>query len=197
MSLLLVAAAAMQLVFDATADDRRLGQHRYDITEDAAGVHLTGDVDFRVTILRVPVFRYRHHVTELWRDGCLVELHSTTKSQGDEWSVEGRIEDGTFVVARTFNDKREHETLDACTASFAYWDPELLIGRAKLLNGQTGVYEPLTVNVTEGDETNPRHIRLTSAKFTIDLDYRDGRWVRLESQAEGGQHVVYKAAKDD
>src|SRR5262245_50169087 len=133
MSLLLAAAAALHLVFDATADGRRLGQHRYDITEDAAGIHLTGKVDFRVTILRVPVFSYRHDVRELWREGCLVELDSTTKSQGDEWSVAGRMANGTFVVDRSYNDKREHETLDACTASFAYWDPAILLGRTKLL----------------------------------------------------------------
>jgi hypothetical protein len=189
----LVAAAAMQLVFDATAGDRRLGEHRYTITEDAAGIHLNGTAEFRVTILRVPVFTYRHEVKELWRERCLVELASTTKSQGDEWSVVGRLENGVFVVDRTFNEKHEHETLDACAASFAYWDPAILIGRTKLLNGQTGIYEGLTVDVTSGTAEAPRHVRLTApAKFTIDLDYDGGRWTCLESVTGDGQRVVYR-----
>jgi hypothetical protein len=192
---LIVAAAAAQLVFDVSAGDRRIGEHRYEITEDAQGIRLAALADMRVTILRVPVFTYRHEVNERWRDGCLVELHSTTKSQGDEWRVDGQLDNGVFVVERLFNETRERESLDECTASFAYWDPAILVGRSKLLNGQTGEYEPLDVNITEGTAETPRRIRLVAAKFTIDLDYRDAQWVGLESLTGDDQRLLYRPKK--
>ena len=153
------------LLFTVLLDGREIGTHRFAMREDGV---LSSQADFRVKVLGISAYRYRHEATERWRGGCLASLDARTERNGSRNDVTWRAQDG-------------------CTLSFAYWDPRILDER-ELLNAETGELEPVRVTALgEG------RYRLSGRKLEIDLRYEAGRWVGLESTVDG-RRLTYRLA---
>jgi hypothetical protein len=125
------------------------------------------------------VYRYRHQATEVWQQGCLRHLQSSTDDNGDQRNVDVQPDD--------------------CARSYAYWDPEL-VNWTSLLNPQTGQRDSVSfmsmgreqIDVSGQSVTAERH-RLTSKAFTIDLWYSpEGRWLQLDSTTADGRQLHYR-----
>lgn len=207
-SCLLASAAALataveqRLQFDVQLDDRTIGRHEFVIRDrnDALRV-VDSSADFEVSVLFVPVFRYRHQNTEVWRDGCLSSINASTDSNGKRYRVDGRLVDDGFVVDR--GDATRQLGRD-CVMSFAYWDPRILDQKA-LLNAQTG--ELVAVSVESVGQTeltvggaalraDTYRIRSQDGQVDITLYYRpvDRQWLALESVLPNGRLIRYLPA---
>jgi len=194
MNALAAAATITHWIFGAYLSDDRIGEHRYELTERDGEIQLVADASFRVTVLRIPVFTYKHHVAERWRAGCLVEIRSQTRSGRTEWDVSGHIVDDTLEIEIHRDDEERHASLDGCVASFAYWSADVLANRTQLLNGQTGEYESVTVTRTPATGDDPLTLTLEGGPFRIDVFYRasDSRWVGLDTTTEDDRRLVYR-----
>ena len=86
--------------------------------------------------------------------------------------------------------------------TFAYWDVDLLSSQ-RLLNTQTGEYEPVSVTdmgtgrlSVDDEQIEARHFRLVAEDMTIDLWYtKDMHWLALESVTESGAVLRYLPEK--
>lgn len=89
-------AASEDLVFDVYRNDGEepFGRHviRFDELEDG-GLEVRTDVELKVKLGFIPVFKYRHEAREIWRDGRLVAVEARTNDDGDKRDVELRCTD--------------------------------------------------------------------------------------------------------
>lgn len=185
-ALLLLLAAAPAFAeplawnFRVFLDEREIGHHHFTLRTDGGARELRSEARFQVRLLGVTVYRYAHDAMERWRGECLQALDSTTDDNGDREKVDWRGEPG------------------GCALSFAYWNPKILQG-GRLLNAQTGRFEPVTVT-SRGEETievrgRPtlsQRYRLAGSNLAIDVWYAGAQWVALESAAKGGRRLRYR-----
>ena len=192
------------LTFAVSLDDRPIGTHRFRIVDDGATRVVESAASFDVRILRVPVYRYRHRNTEIWRDGCLKQIESATDANGTRYAVDLSKTARGYTIA-TSTETRNYQA--DCLMSFAYWDRRFL-RQNQLLNTQTGELiaveiQPLGESLREiaNRTLSVEGFRILAEPQNIDIqvfyDSMDGRWIALESVLENGRILRYVATADD
>ena len=183
------------LRFRVLLDGDSIGQHHFELRTSGDTREVVSKADFRVRLLFVDVYRYRHTATERWRGDCLESLTAHTDDNGEVEVVAAR-RGGEGLEVKATRTRARH---NGCVRSFAYWNPKILDG-GRLLNTQTGEYLPVRV-APLGEERIPvrgrfedtRRYRLTAQGMEIDLWYADGEeWVALESRAGDGRRLRYE-----
>lgn len=183
--------------FQVFLEDRPIGQHVFRLSGTRGRQRLVTEASFDVKFLFFTAYSYRHRNEEVWEDGCLKQLQSTTDDNGRLFRVNAVSRADGFVVETP----QAKEELGECVRSFAYWNPDYL--RApRLLNSQTGDYEPVALRligedtIAAGGAARPaRRYALEGPGFRIDLWYsEEDRWLGLESASKGGRKLRYVLA---
>ncbi len=173
-----------RIEFEVLLDSRPVGTHRFDIQRAADGTQQVSSVAaFDVKFLGLVVYRYRHQARERWARGCLAQMDSSTDDNGRR-----------LQVARVMH--------DGCVSSYAYWDPQRLLGQRELLNPQTGALDPVQIEpqgeevlVIRGASVRANRYRLRSERFVIDLWYsKAGEWLQLDSTTDSKRQLRYRLA---
>ena len=191
------AAQSGEWRFTVTLDDKPIGTHVFRVAGTPAARMVESRADFRVQILGLTLFRYRHRATEQWRGDCLATLQATTEDDAPLRTVRAETREGRLAVTAADG----AQTLEPCTMSFAYWHPALR-QQTRLLNVQTGRVEAVRVvpagdgTVAMRDQPTPaQRWRIEGLELPIDVWYAaDGRWVGLESTVGGGRRLAYRLA---
>jgi len=184
--------------FGVSLDDDPIGTHDFTLTPASQGLRsLRSEADFRVRVLGVPVYRYRHLAQEQWRGDCLQSLDADTEDGGERSRVQLRAADerGGLQLQAPQGEAR----LSGCIMSFAYWNPALRTQSA-LLNAQTGLMEqvrwermesaPISVN---GKPVAAVRWRLSGTGQPLDVWWTDdGRWLGLDATVRGGRRLSYR-----
>ena len=68
------AAADRAWEFEVSLDDRKIGYHRFNVSDDGSRQVLETEAAFDVKLLFITAFRYRHSNVEVWDDGCLESI---------------------------------------------------------------------------------------------------------------------------
>lgn len=181
--------------FEVLLNDRPIGEHRFEI--DIAGEQklVSSEAEFQVDFLVFTAYRYRHQSNEIFRDGCLQRLRSTTDDNGTRYAIDGSALGDHFRVDRG----EEVEQVEGCIKTFAYWDPSIL-EQPRLLNPQTGELEPVRVRragteqvEVQGSQVSATRYELITEELAIELWYNDTLgWVRLASDTGKGATLVYR-----
>lgn len=188
-------ASDMQLAFDVYLDDKQVGVHR--VVVDASGKEKRVQVEarFDVKFLAITAYKYRHRADELWRDGCIVELETSTNDNGKKLTVDAQ----PALQGLEVSTRDDRATLVGCVRTFAYWDPGLLRSQ-RLLNTQTGEYELTSLQQVDskplsfkGRDYGTRRYRLSVRdKADIELWYApDNSWQALQTTLSGGKILRY------
>lgn len=188
-------APAKTWEFEVLLDGTPIGSHRFALTSRDGGYQLDSEARFDVRFLFFNAYRYRHNNTEVWSNGCLQSIRSTTNTNGESQFVSGLSIDERLVI-RADDDER---AIDGCVMTFAYWNPEFL-EQTRLLNPQTGEYLPVAV-----ERLDPKEIpanggrgaaeawRLRAGEIELTVWYSVEReWLGLESVAQGGRILRYE-----
>lgn len=128
--------------FDVFMDDKLIGEHSFQFKEDGKFNQLTSNAQFKVTLLSIPVYKYKHISQEVWNKDCLYAVESSTQDGGDDYKVLGKTEANTFKLIEP---TKEAFVAD-CPMTFSYWNP-LMLKQKKLLNVQTGEYPKYRLNI--------------------------------------------------
>lgn len=188
---------AGNITFDVFRGDSLFGTHILRFEENGDELRVTTDVELRVRIGPITVFRYEHDAVEVYEDGRLIRLESTTLKDGEELSV--NLERDGDQFAGQGSDEGGNARAVSISASLlpsSHW-----AGYARdidtILNTETGAEMP--VNIIElgqavievgGQQIEARHIRLEGS-LTLDLWYdANGEWVRSQFSARG-QDITY------
>lgn len=181
--------------FEVSLDGSPIGFHRFELVESGDAHQLQSEASFDVRFLFFNAFRYRHTNTEIWSDGCLRSIRSTTDANGQDERVSGmRVDDRLLIRAV------DGETsLDGCVMTFAYWNPEFL-RQPRLLNPQTGEYLPVRVESlgeqrisVKGQAVEANAYRLLAEELELIVWYSEANeWLGLQSVAKGGRILRYE-----
>lgn len=188
-------APARTWEFEVLLDGSRIGSHRFELVDRDGGYQLDSEARFDIRFLFFNAFRYRHSNTEVWSDGCLSSIRSTTDTNGEAQSVSG-TSIGDRLVVRADDGE---QAIDGCVMSFAYWDPDFL-QQPRLLNPQTGEYLSVVVERVDtttfsasGSQAPAEAWRLRAGQIELTVWYsKEREWLGLESVAKGGRILRYE-----
>ncbi len=188
--------AADRWEFEVYVDDKRIGNHVFEIVENGSLQQSVNTAEFRYRVLLIPAWRYSHTNTEQWNDdGCLESFEASTRVNGRQSEVTGARTDDGFVV-----DTGEVTTeLPPCIMSFAYWDPRFL-EQPRLIDPQTGQYLPITVERLPAEAVQVRGAEVSAQPYRVRADELDlkvfyseqNEWLALESTGKGGRVIRYE-----
>ncbi len=193
------AAADRAWEFEVSLDDRKIGYHRFSVSEDGSRRVLETEAAFDVKLLFITAFRYRHSNVEVWDDGCLESIDARTDSNGKTFEVKGTRKADRLSIMRNTGD----DELEECVRTFAYWDSAVLDAE-RLLNSQTGEYENVSVRddgddivTVDGTPVAARRYVLSAKAGDIRLWYSSETetWLALEAPAKGGRTIRYQPIK--
>ncbi len=115
--------------FDVFMDDKLIGEHTFQLKEEGDLNQLTSNAQFKVTLLSIPVYKYKHISQEQWNKDCLYTVESSTQDGGDTYKVLGKTEANTFKLI----EPTKQAFVADCPMTFSYWNPHIL-KQKKLLN---------------------------------------------------------------
>ncbi len=167
--------------FKVMRDGARLGHHRITVQEAGAQKIVEVEIALDVRLAFFTLYEYRHHNREVWEDGKLLSLESTTDDNGDRYEVRARrTHDGILVDGA---DGRFIAPADVVPTS--YWNPRTLQADA-LLDTQRGTLRDVRVSpmaresVRIGDRSIPARRYRIAGDLNLDIWYDDrGEWVKL------------------
>jgi hypothetical protein len=185
--------------FSVYLDDKPIGEHDFRLVHEGPGLTLETEASFDVKFLFFTAYTYRHRCVETWDRRGLASIHAKTDANGTESDVSGNRVNGSFKVQVN----GETQELPPEIMSFAYWNPEIL-QEDRLLNSQTGEYEPIEVIErgksavdVNGERVPARRYDLMVQGKPISVWYAesDQRWLALESVAKGDRKLRYVPVK--
>ena len=192
-------AAPQEWRFRVSVDDKEVGIHEFQVHQQGNQQVLSTMADFEYKLLFVTLFSYQHQDVEIWADGCLARIESSTDANGKDYAVLGEQREEGFVVEGS----KGLQVLPACVMSFAYWNPAFLKAD-KLLNSQNGDYMDVTVSEPVNDELMVLGQSVTAKKYSLKADKLQlqlwysatGEWLGLESVQESGRILRYELLPD-
>ncbi len=181
-----------RLEFKVKRNGQQIGEHviAFDRSGDALQVEIS--IDLKVKLAFVTVYNYEHSSKEVWRDGQLVSIRTTTDDNGDEQFVRADRQDSEIVVDSSSGER----AIDTPVLPTSYWHKDML-GAARWLNTQNGEVvsssiEELGIDTIEvaGETVEAERYRLRG-DIDADLWYSQGEWVKLQFEAEDGSLIDY------
>jgi hypothetical protein len=179
--------------------DIPMGYHRVRFSRDGDDLVMEKEILLEVKLAFINAYRYRHQNREVWRDGRLVAIDTSTDDDGDAFKVTGRATADGFVVESS---GQGQFTAPATIIPTSYWN-NAITSATQLLDTQRGlimdvVMEDLGAEPPPGGAPQPaRHHRINiqtnkpGNTDKIDLWYDDtGAWVGLAFEAKG-QKIHY------
>jgi len=182
--------------FMVLLDGRRIGEHDFSLVRHGEETVIDSEAHFKVKAAFIPLYHFDHQDHEVWRNGCLAAISSRTEDGGSLATVAGVLQDGGFHLRGTGGSV----TLPGCIHTYAYWDASLLAA-PRLLNSQTGEYEPTQLTRVGGvqdiavgaQRVAAQRFSLNAPKLAIQLWYSpDGDWLALESKLATGRTLRYE-----
>ena len=173
--------------FNVTVDGNLIGKHQFKKKREAGLTIVTSNAKFDVKILFVNILKYRHQNREVWEDGCLSKIESTTRSNKKKFKVSGSEYKESFSIA-TLDGNSIHQ---GCLYTFAYWNPDFLL-QDRLVNSQTGEIEEVTVSKLDTDSNSLTGYVVNAKEGPIKVWYVDETWIGLESTLKNGRTLRYQ-----
>jgi hypothetical protein len=181
-----------EIRFDVERDGNVVGQHVVTFTRTNHGVRADSRADINVELLFVSAYRFRYQAHELWSDGELQSIDTSTNDDGDYSHVQA-VRDAAGLQISSSEGTYEAPLIPPTS----HWNAALLKG-GQLLNTMTGKLSQIQVFDQGLDTVSTRngslhaHHYLYSGDLNGEIWYdREGRWVKLRFRANDGSIIDY------
>jgi len=190
--------------FIAYLDNSEIGYHDFEVNISDIQTTVKTQAEFDVTFMFIPVFKYEHSNLEIWNNGCLVKLNSTTNNDGETLFVNLSNNDGVTHIETTSKKLSKSD----CVRSFAYWDEELIKSNV-LMNTQSGELLDVTYKLVGSEKILINDKLVDTQRYQlqgkdeqgIDIDINlwyntNNQWVALESKLENDHVLRYQLKQE-
>lgn len=187
------AAPAAHLDFSVVRDGSVIGHHLIDRTTTDDEEHVSVKTNIVVSVMKIPVYRFEHAGSEVWRGGRLISLASRTNDDGQRHALSATAAPDAIVVDGDGKQSRA----DAAIIPASLWNVAI-VKQSRVLNTLTG--QQMSVTATRrGDETVPvRGSEVRAAHYTLTGDLERDLWydgtgtlVQVRFKAKDGTDVLY------
>ncbi|MSQ67265.1 MAG: hypothetical protein EXR83_03585 [Gammaproteobacteria bacterium] len=179
--------------FEVWRNERHVGHHRVTFAETDNFLRVSSQLDLRVKILSVEVYRYRYESTEYWCNNQLQRLVAQVNDADNITQVRGEAHDGRLQVGQP------PERTSAVLGTFAttHWHAGVL-ATTTVLNSLTGRFNQVRITPCTArplGRHSPADTRCYD--YTGDLQARvwygqDGRWQGLAFKGRDGSRIDYR-----
>ena len=182
--------------FKVYLDKKEIGYQSFRLTPKPNGSNISIEAKFDVKYLFINFYSYRHNNKEVWQDGCLQSIESKTIDNGENFFVNGAVQNDVFIIKSQLGEQR----LRGCVKTFSYWDASFL-NSTHLLNSQTGEFSPVEIHklgnteITVSGQLIPAvQYHLSTRDFEIKLWYSldHSEWFALQSTTVDGNVLRYQ-----
>lgn len=184
------AATPPDLHFRAMHRGSTVGVHRVGFRSDGDYLVVTTHIDITVKILFFTAFRFSHDAVEVWRNGRLVSVESTTNDDGTRLKVTGKATGDAF---RIIGEEGPFLAAPELLTTNTLWDSRLL-NESRMIDVQHGgevglVVKPLGEErvATPRGSVTARHHQIITPNYAGSVFFDgDGHWVKglLERRGE-------------
>jgi hypothetical protein len=161
-----------EIVFEILRDSADIGSHKLSFRREGEDLHVNVAIDIEVGFGLLTLFEYTHTNHEVWRDGRLIRLESTTNDDGDEYIVSAKLVGETLRVEAT-GQKPYDAPADIIPTS--YWHPHT-VTQSRLLNTQTGRIVQIMVQPQGEDRILVGGEQHQATKFRVSGDLEMQLW---------------------
>jgi hypothetical protein len=185
--------ASGRLDFSVVRGDSEIGRHSIVFRQTTEGLVVDIQTDVAVKVLFVTAYRFEHQGHEVWRDGQLVQLTSSTNDDGTTHNLDVRANGGGLDVRG--DGELSHANAGIVPASL--WNEGILEG-GTILNTLDGSQMAITVR-DAGQDTVMAGGRAVQARHYVlagDLERElwfdeDGVLVQVRFKGEDGSDISY------
>ncbi len=183
------------LAFRLMRHDTEIGRHTITFDRQDEQLHVHIAVDALVSILSIPVVRYRHRAEETWAGPVLIGLTGETDKNGARGWMQARHSGAGLVISGS----KTHEYLAPESAlPTSYWNRRMLDGPmisledGVLLHPKVSPGREDTIRLASGTPIPAEHYNLSGA-FAVDVWYDQMQtWAGLAFSVADGSDVHYE-----
>lgn len=188
--------AGGRLTFAVFRGKDKVGEHVMGFAREGSGLTVSTEVEMRVRLGPVPVFRYSHTATERWRGDSFVSLNTRTETNGKVEQVKAEAEAAGVAI----EGPEGRLTAPAAAAPLTHWNPAAF--SRPLFNPQLGKLMRIRANRVGPDnvqlasgQTAPATRWTLRGEAEIDNWYdAAGAWAGLRGKLEDGSIMTYRRA---
>jgi hypothetical protein len=163
----------------------------FDRQSDRLVVHIKTDIAVKIAF--ITVYHFQHRSREVWTNGQLTYIESTTDDDGTKHSLRAEAQRGELVV----DGDNKRSVVPARIVPASLWDHDIVTSRT-LLNTLNGTQMAINVSdrgpeqvMVRGRSTTARHFVLTG-QLERELWYDDaGMLVQAKFKGSDGSNIIY------
>lgn len=175
--------------------NKRIGDHTLRFSSEADKLKVEVESRIKVTVLKVPVYRFDYQSAEIWLDGVLQEVTASVNDNGDKHTVAAKRNDEIMMLT----DSESNKTPSTLNYTSNHWNINVL-KQDVLFNTLTGRANKVQAQAL-GSTTlmiNQQSIEANHFRYAGDLDtdvWYDtaDRWVMLRFKGEDGSIIEYRS----
>jgi hypothetical protein len=182
------------LGFDVLRKGSKIGEHLLTFDGQGGNLKVQVDVELKVGVGPIVLFRYKHHASEVWMNGQLAALDTETNDDGTHHKVTGRYSPEGFKVEGS-KTKPYIAPVDALPAT--HWNRKQLDGPwintqdGRLLRPKITLMGDEKIPVASGGEIPAQHFSLTGDAILETYYDAASNWVGLNFKAGDGSVILY------
>ena len=183
------------LAFEVLRDGSPIGHHKVNFEQVGEELHVDVDIQLEVNLAFITLYRYEHQAKEVWRDGRLVSLESTTNDDGDRFEVSAELTSEGLVVEGA--EGRFIAPSDIIPTT--YWRPET-VEQNVLLDTQYGRLLSVSATPKGTDLLDRASEQLPAKRFALDGDLEldlwydpTGDWTKIAFSVHGSDFYYVPA----
>lgn len=182
------------LSFQVIREGSPIGTHELRFSVRDGGTAVDIETDVAVKLAFITVYRFEHEGHELWRDGHLVSLNSTTNDDGTDHRLEVKAQGGELAVDGDANQARlPQETIPA-----SLWNMDL-VEQSQLLNTLDGSLMSVSIREVGPETVSAGGEEIAATHYVIEGDLEREVWysdegllVRVRFKGSDGSEIVYR-----
>ncbi len=182
------------LTFDVKRNGDHVGHHSVAFKQiGKAEFHVNTVMNVTITLLSIPVYRYRYISETAWQDGQMIRLMAEQDDDGDVSGIRAVRQDQTWTITgpevRVQSQKKLYPT--------NHWHAGV-VTQTEVLDTLTGKITDVTITPGEVEriKAQGRSVNATPYRYTGGIEVtvwydQAGRWVKMAFEAGEGSEMEY------
>jgi len=190
-------AQAKTLDFTVYRDGSDIGTHSYAISQHGDETLVEVSTDIQVKMLFITAYKFTHASKEVWKNGKLIQLNSTTDDDGADKALNVKAQGDALTADSMVNGQDRRQTADANVVPASLWKKDI-VKQTTVLNTLDGTLMSIKVEDLGADEVDAGGAKVTAnhysitGKLTRELWFNSaGDLVRVRFPDKTGTEIVY------